>query len=64
VEEIAQREDEGDGSNWCKTSVFALILSQNVSFGDKALLSRRMGRALALTWFARLISDRAKPILD
>ena len=52
--------DDGDGGNgcralvaresgWCKTSLFVIILSQNISFRNKTLLLGRMGRASTLT---------------
>ena len=36
-------------SSWRKTLVFAMSMSQNISFHDKALLSGRIGRASAST---------------
>ena len=66
VEEREGEDDDGGNScqvlavresGWRKTSVFAMSLSQNISFRDKALLSRRIGKAPASTWFVRLISD-------
>ena len=59
---MEEREGEdGDGENgWRNTSVFAMILSQNISFHDKILLSGKIERVHALTWFAYPMSDRAK----
>ena len=53
---VEEREEEdGDGGNsywalairesdWHKTSIFAMSLSQNIIFRDKAMLSGSMGR--------------------
>jgi len=62
--------DDGNGCRaliakeygWRKTSVFTMSLLQNISFRDKALLSRRIGRAPS-TWFVRLIFDQINPII-
>ena len=54
-----REEEDGDGGNgyqasaaWelgmCKTSIFAMSLSQNISFRNKVLLPGRMGRASTL----------------
>ena len=43
-------------SGWSKISVFAISLSQNISFRDKTLLLGRIGNAPTSTWFVRLIS--------
>jgi len=56
-------EDGDGGGGWRNTSVFAMILLQNIIFHDKIPLLGKIGRAHVLTWFARLISDRVKSIL-
>ena len=72
VEEKEEEDgDDGNGcralaaweSDWRKTSVFAISLSQNISFRNKVLLQGRMGWAPILIWFVCLISDRINPTL-
>jgi len=59
-----KEKDEDDGDGWHNTLVFAMILSQNISFRDKSLLPGKVGRALNLTLFVRLIFDRTKSTLN
>ena len=49
--------------SWHKMSVFAMNLSENIGFRDKALLSGKMGWVSILAWFIQLIFDRINPAL-
>ena len=61
--EESEGEDRNGKGSWCNTSVFTLSLSQNISFHDKIQLPGKIGKVHALTYFAHLITDRAKSIL-